>query len=302
MEMKNLGDEKSPVLVACIEIVLPGGEREEIIPVFNPLVRRFSPPKKDEEFLKQVNPDKLLHSVFNFCDVKPFVDAGIELSDFTGKVIPKEMPKGSLRPLVYLDDAVTFWQFHVREEIHAVIKDFKTAKEALEAVGLTDLFSRPLNNVEALGVDAAVTGNKAVEDTWRFANEFKTPMNTAKLYLQIAEHTSRISKIRAAGFKVEKEPVQGRTYEEASLLFKGVASACRNVKIAMAKYVISVLNSYSGLFTTDEILEVLKQVSFEDGEAIRLAGCDDKEVCIRGVLDPHFRAMQDVKQNGKEVA
>lgn len=299
--LKNFGDNESPIWLTTA-IINVNGKDKEVIPAFHSKNRAPSSSAKDIELIKQVDSSKLLDCRFNFCNADIFFNAGVELYDIQEKPIPKELPEGTPRVVVYLDDAVSYWQFGVRRVIPATILSFESVKEALQAVGTTDLFSRALNNVEVIGLAAAVSGNSIYDDVWKFSNTYKMPANTAMLYLKVRNINRRVSKIVAAGIHVDEAPVQERSYKDAVILYEAMIKASHDVKLAKSRYYISVINSFNDTYSLDEILGVLENISYDEGEQMRLASCNDKEFCIREVLKVHFVKLRESDSKPKEVA
>ena len=298
MKVQNFGAENAPLELATATISV-NGKNEVVIPALREGGRVLNQMStQDELIFKGIDSANLLDVVFNFTDSKPFFDAGFKLTDILGTPIPNSLPEGSPRVLVYLDDAVTFWQWGKREVYPSVIRDFETMNEALIAIGTTDYFSRQLDNIQAVGLAASVSGNSVLSSVWRFATENKVSMNTAKLYLKTSNVTVRVSRVISMDLPIEAELKQERTYEEASVLYQALVKAARSTKVAGSRYFISAINGIMA-FTFDEILRALECISHDEAKSMQVKSCNDKEYCFSCIMSDHLMALrkQDVLTN-----
>ncbi len=175
-------------------------------------------PKDKSDLLSAIDRKNQLRVIFHLCVPKPFWNEGITLVDSDGEVIPPNTPN------VYVpcDTADTYYRFETDEVLEEVeIHNFSTVQEYGKAIGTTMLFSRKLNNVEALGIASIASKNPTYKEIHALARTREIPMNTAMAFFGVRLKQTHTTKL-ALGMAVEEVPNLKRTPEQANSLLDAV--------------------------------------------------------------------------------
>lgn len=274
VELKNELNMKYKKVRAIID-----GKETEIIPAYTDFSMEHLN-KQKMNLLEQADSNKLLDCMYHFAKPEIFRTEGYTLRDGEGLIIDKETEN----VYVYCDTADSYWRVEKDEILKNVqVHDFNTVQEYAQAIGNSMILSRGLNNIEKVGVAALATGNTAYMEVFKFARKHNVPMNTAQLYLDMKMKPAETA-IMTLGITPEKEPVLGRSVEDAeSLLEQAEFTFGNNAK---KRYVIRSINSilHKGEYTLENVKDAMILIPANELAMVQLMDCAEKENCIASVL------------------
>lgn len=241
--------------------------------------------------LELIDKSKMLDVIFHVSTADIFYEAGIELKDYEGNVIPAGTPN----VFVPIETADTFYRFTMDDVLKAVeVHTFKNVQEFAEATGTTTLFSRGLSSKEKMGVAALATNDEVCNAIYDLALEGKMPASTAQLYLDV-QVKGVTTAMMATGYKPKDLSGLGRSYAEAKELFEKV-SAVFGVNEAKKRYAIRAINymvKVEGI-SLEQVHNALETIPANDVAKAKLMACGEKETCIVSVL---MRWISEPKHN-----
>lgn len=249
------------------------GTNQEIILGFSPY--NMERPKDKADLLSTVNPANILSVKYHLSTPGVFWSNGIDLVDAEGNAIPKDTPN----VFVPCDTADTYWRYDIEETLEDVeIHDFATLQEYGKAIGNTTLYSRKLNNVEALGIAAIASQNETYNAVYGFAKRYAVPMNTAMNYFGVRLKQNQTMQL-AMGISVNEVPTLKRKIEEAESLIEMVEAVFGN-KEKGKRYAINSINAVINKYNFDSVLEALEKIPASTITTFKLSECHEKEGCL----------------------
>lgn len=249
------------------------GEIKEIILGYSPY--NMERPKDKAGLLDAVDRMSQLKVKFHLSVPKPFWSEGITLVDSDGEVIPPDMPN------VYVpcDTADTYFRFETDEILEDVeVHNFATVQDYGKAIGTTMLYSRKLNNVEALGIAAIASKNETYKEVHNLSRKHGIPMNTAMAFFGIRlkqAHTLKLS----LGLEVAEIPTLKRTVEQAESLIEAV-EVVFGKKDMGKRYAINAINATIKRYDYETVLTALELIPASTISLYKMSECHEKESCL----------------------
>lgn len=249
------------------------GKVENIILGYTPY--NMERPKDKAGLLDAINRMSQLKVKFHLSVPQPFWDEGITLVDSDGEVILSDTPN------VYVpcDTADTYYRFETDEILEDVeIHNFTTVQEYGKAIGTTMVYSRKLNNVEALGIAAIASKNETYKEVHILSRKHGIPMNTAMAFFGIRlkqAHTLKLS----LGLEVAEVPALKRTVEQAEALIDAV-EVVFGKKDMSKRYAINAINATINKYDYETVLTALEQIPASTISLYKMSECHEKENCL----------------------
>ncbi len=232
-------------------------------------------PKDKADLLSTINPANILSVKYHLSTPRAFWSNGIDLVDAEGNAIPKD----TSNVFVPCDTADTYWRYDIEETLEDVeIHDFATLQEYGKAIGNTTLYSRKLNNVEALGIAAIASQNETYNAVYGFAKRYAVPMNTAMNYFGVRLKQNQTMQL-AMGISANEVPTLKRKIEEAESLIEMVEAVFGN-KEKGKRYAINSINAVINKYNFDTVLEALEKIPASTITTFKLSECHEKEGCL----------------------
>lgn len=254
-------------------IAIINGNKQEILLGLSPY--NMERPKDKADLLSSVNPANILSVKYHLSTPRAFWDNGIDLVDAEGNSIPKDTPN----VFVPCDTADTYWRYDIEEILQDVeIHDFATLQEYGKAIGNTTLYSRKLNNVEALGIASIASQNETYNAIHVFAKKYSIPMNTAMNYFGVRLKQSQTMQL-AMGLNVNEVPSLKRTIENAETLIEMVEAVFGN-KEKGKRYAVNSINAVINKYDFDTVIEALEKIPASTITTFKLSECHEKESCL----------------------
>lgn len=232
-------------------------------------------PKDKADLLSAIDRRNQLKVIFHLCVPQPFWNEGITLVDSDGEVIPPNTPN------VYVpcDTADTYYRFETDEVLENVeVHDFKTVQEYGKAIGTTTVYSRKLNNVEALGIASIASKNSTYKEIHALARKREIPMNTAMAFFGVRLKQAHTTKL-ALGLEVEDVPTLKRTPEQAKSLLDAVEIVFGKKEMGK-RYAINAINATINKYNYETVLTALEQIPASTISLYKLSECHEKESCL----------------------
>ena len=254
-------------------IAVIDGKQQEIILGYTPY--NMERPKDKAGLLDAI--DRIIQFTvkFHISVPQPFWNEGISLVDSNGEIIPQNTPN------VYVpcDTADTYFRFETDEILEDVeIHNFTTVQEYGKAIGTTMIYSRKLNNVEALGIAAIASKNETYKEVHNFSRKHDIPMNTAMAFFGIRlkqAHTLRLS----LGMEVAEMPTLKRTVEQADALIDAV-EVVFGKKDMSKRYAINAINATINKYNYETVLTALEHIPASTISLYKMSECHEKENCL----------------------
>lgn len=249
------------------------GTKQEVLLGFSPY--NMERPKDKADLLSSVSHANILSVKYHLSTPRAFWSNGIDLVDAEGNTIPKDTPN----VFVPCDTADTYWRYDIEETLQDVeIHDFATLQEYGKAIGNTTLYSRKLNNVEALGIAAIASKDETYNAIYGFAKKYVVPMNTAMNYFGVRLKQSQTMQL-AMGLSVKEVPTLKRKIEEAETLIEMVEVVFGN-KEKGKRYAINSINAVINKYDFDTVIEALEKIPASTITTFKLSECHEKEGCL----------------------
>lgn len=232
-------------------------------------------PKDKADLLTAIDRKSQLKVKFHLSVPQPFWNEDITLTDSDGEIIPPDTPN------VYVpcDTADTYYRFETEEVLEDVeIHNFTTVQEYGKAVGTTMIYSRKLNNVEALGIAAIASRNVTYKEIHALAKRREIPMNTAMAFFGVRlkqAHTLKLS----LGLEVEEVPAIKRTVEQAEALIDAV-EVVFGKKDMSKRYAINAINATINKYDYETVLTAIEQIPASHISLYKMSECHEKESCL----------------------
>ena len=254
-------------------IAVIDGKQQEIILGYTPY--NMERPKDKAGLLDAIDRISQFKVKFHISVPQPFWNEGISLVDSNGEIIPQNTPN------VYVpcDTADTYFRFETDEILEDVeINNFTTVQEYGKAIGTTMIYSRKLNNVEALGIAAIASKNETYKEVHNFSRKHDIPMNTAMAFFGIRlkqAHTLRLS----LGMEVAEMPTLKRTVEQADALIDAV-EVVFGKKDMSKRYAINAINATINKYNYETVLTALEHIPASTISLYKMSECHEKENCL----------------------
>lgn len=254
-------------------IAVIDGKQQEIILGYTPY--NMERPKDKAGLLDAIDRISQFKVKFHISVPQPFWNEGISLVDSNGEIIPQNTPN------VYVpcDTADTYFRFETDEILEDVeIHNFTTVQEYGKAIGTTMIYSRKLNNVEALGIAAIASKNETYKEVHNFSRKHDIPMNTAMAFFGIRlkqAHTLRLS----LGMEVAEMPTLKRTVEQADALIDAV-EVVFGKKDMSKRYAINAINATINKYNYETVLTALEHIPASTISLYKMSECHEKENCL----------------------
>lgn len=232
-------------------------------------------PKDKSDLLSAIDRKNQLKVIFHLCVPQPFWNEGITLVDSDGEVIPPNTPN------VYVpcDTADTYYRFETDEVLEEVeVHNFTTVQEYGKAIGTTMLFSRKLNNVEALGIASIASKNPTYKEIHVLARTREIPMNTAMAFFGVRLKQTHTTKL-ALGIAVEEVPNLKRTPEQANSLLDAVEVVFGKKEMGK-RYAINAINATITKYDYETVLTALELIPASTISLYKMSECHEKESCL----------------------
>lgn len=271
-ESINITTQKEKGMKKTVKAVIDGTVQEIIIGRSPYNMER---PKDKSELLSAIDRRNQLKVIFHLCVPHPFWEEGIPLVDSDGEVIPPNTPN------VYVpcDTADTYYRFETDEILEDVeVHNFATVQEYGKAIGTTMLFSRKLNNVEALGIASIASKSPTYKEIHALARTREIPMNTAMAFFGVRlkqAHTTRL----ALGLDVEDVPTLKRTPEQANSLLDAVEVVFGKKEMGK-RYAINAINATINKYDYETVLMALEKIPASTISLYKMSECHEKESCL----------------------
>lgn len=249
------------------------GKVQDIILGYTPY--NMERPKDKSGLLSAIDSKSQLKVKFHLSVPQPFWNEGITLVDSDGKAIPTD----TQNVYVPCDTADTHYRFETDEVLEDVeIHNFTTVQEYGKAIGSTMLYSRKLNNVEALGIAAIASKNKTYKEVHNISRKYGIPMNTAMAFFGIRlkqAHTLKLS----LGLEVTEVPALKRTVEQAEALIDAVEVVFGKKEMSK-RYAVNAINATINKYDYETVLTALELIPASTISLYKMSECHEKESCL----------------------
>ena len=232
-------------------------------------------PKDKAGLIDAIDRMSQLKVKFHLSVPQTFWNEGITLVDSEGEIIPTDTPN------VYVpcDTADTYYRFETEEMLEDVeIHNFSTVQEYGKAIGTTMIYSRKLNNVEALGIAAIASKNLTYKEIHALAKRHEIPMNTAMAFFGVRLKQAHTTKL-ALGMDVEDVPTLKRTVEQAEALVDAV-EVVFGKKDMSKRYAINAINATINKYDYETVLTAIEQIPASHISLYKMSECHEKEGCL----------------------
>lgn len=275
----NMG--KKEKVVPTTKLAKINGEYVEITIAYTKYSMEL--PDYNEKFCENLDRDKLFPVIFNFAKPDVFRKEGVQLYDRAGNPVEADNPN------VYVDcSSSESWRVWIDETLERVeVHEYSSVQEFAQAVGISNLYSRGLNNTEKIGVAALATGNEAYKAVFEFAKKHNLSSTAANLYLDVKMTKLQIMKM-STGFIPKTEPELGRSLEEAEkLLSQATKTFGENARKRYAIRAINVLD-HQDEYNFDMIIEAMQKITVNEVNVIGITPSDARESTISSMLTRHM--------------
>lgn len=232
-------------------------------------------PKDKKDLKSLLDKEKMLSVTFHLAPASIFWKEGIELKDANGDVIPQDTPN------VYVpcDTPDTYWRFETDDILKNVeIHEFASLQEYGQAIGITTLYSRKLNNVEQIGVAAIASKNGSYSAIHELAQKFNVPMNTAMSIYGVRLKQAQTMQL-AMGLEVKDIPELKRSKEQAERLIETIGVVFGEKEMGK-RYAVNAINAVIKKYDFDTVIDGLEKIPASTITIYKMSECHEKEACL----------------------
>ena len=272
---------KKEKVVQTTKLAKINGEYVEITPAYSEYSVEL--PEYNKKMCSELDRSKLFPHLFIFTNPEVFWKEGIQLYERTGKAIEEGTPN------VYVDcSRAESWRVWIDDKLERVeVLEYSSVQEYAQAVGVSNLYSRGLNNTEKIGIAALATGNEAYKAVFEFAKKHQLTSTAANLYLDVKMTKLQIMKM-STGFIPKTEPELGRSVDEAEkLLSQATKTFGENARKRYAIRAINVLD-HQDEYNFDMIIEAMRKITENEVNVIGITPSDARESTISSMLTKHI--------------
>lgn len=284
MEKKNFTLKGSNESVALSVVnVLINGEIKEAIPAFTKYsIRRRNLSKT----MESVDVTKVLPTVFGFTTADIFRKENVELVDFEGNVIPKEVD-GQATVLVYLDKADNINLFkNNTEPLNAVVVECEDVADAYNRVSTSFALAQIPQKDEWVGLCEVTTKEDVLSQIREFANIHKMNGTVAQAYFGLRYTVSVLQRAALTKTTPLEDHTSCRSMEEATNLYDAVKLALGAKAAGQTRYV-KALNTSVNLYSLKQVLDALGALRPAECKAILDAPCESKGETLTACIGGH---------------
>ncbi len=276
----NGGNESIALAVVNVSI---NGEVKEVIPAFTKYsIRRRNLSKT----MESVDVTKVLPTVFDFTTADIFRKENVELTDFNGNVIPKEVD-GQATVIVYLDKADNLNLFEkITEPLSAVMVECENVADAYNRVSTSFALSQLPQKDEWVGLCEVTTKEDVLSQIREFANKHKMNGTVAQAYFGLRYTISVLQKAALTKTTPLEDNTSCRSMEEATQLY-GAVNLALGAKAAGQTRYVKALNTSVNLYSLKQVLDALGSLRPAECKAILDAPSESKGETLTACIGGH---------------
>lgn len=252
--------------------VLINGEVKEVIPAFT----KFSIRRRNlSKTMESVDKTKILPTVFGFTTSDIFREENVDLKDFNGNLIPKEVD-GQATVLVYLDKSDNLNLFeYLSGPLPAEMVECENVADAYNRVSTSFVLSQNHQKDEWIGLCEATTSDNVLSQIREFANTHKVNGTVAQAYFGLRHTVADLKKSALTKTSPLGDDSKFRSKDDAERLY---SSACEylTVRAANQTRIARALNTSAQKYSVEDVVSALEDIKRADQKAITDAPCDER--------------------------